>query len=409
MAPASLPPDPSKLRIGILSANPRSYSIRRLVEAGRARGHRMHVLEPTEFSILVEADKPSLFYRDAPAKQLDAVIPRIGASITFFGTAVVRQFEQMGVYCLNTADAISRSRDKLRSVQLLSRHKIGLPKTAFVKSRDVLHAAISHVDGAPLIIKLLEGTQGIGVILAEHAKTAEAIVETLNATKQNVLLQKFIKESRGRDIRAFVVGGKVVAAMRRVAQGDEFRSNVHRGARAEPVELDAEYERAAVRAAQVMGLNVAGVDMLEGHDGCNVMEVNSSPGLEGIEGATHVDVAAKIIEHVEREVRYPEVDVRQRLALSHDHAVMEFAVDADSSLAGKSLESLALRERDIVVLSVTRGADVIAVPRGGQVIQPGDVLLCFGSTDELRHLAPQKKRKRAKSVAPASIVERDRE
>jgi ribosomal protein S6--L-glutamate ligase len=400
MMSPSIPPDPSKLRIGILSANPRSYSIRRLVEAGRARGHRMHVLVPTEFSILVAEGNPMLYYRDAPVKQLDAVIPRIGTSITFFGTAVVRQFEQMGVFCLNSAESIARSRDKLRSIQSLSRHNVGLPRTAFVKSREVIPAAIAHCGGAPLIIKLLEGTQGIGVMLADHAKTAEAIVETLHATKQNVLLQTFIKESRGRDIRAFVIGGRVVAAMRRVAQGDEFRSNVHRGARAEPVDLDPEYEQAAVRAAQVMGLRVAGVDMLESHEGCKVMEVNSSPGLEGIEGSTGVDVAGTMIDYVEREVLFPEVDVRQRLAMSPGHTVMDIGVDELSPLAGRSLGELGFRAKGIVVLTITRGHDLFSLPSESHVVRAGDVLLCFGDAPALKALVQRRRKRKSKSLTP---------
>ena len=214
------------------------------------------------------------------------MLPRIGNSITYFGTAVVRQFEQMDVYTPNTSYGIANSRDKLRATQILSRHKIPMPATTFVQDRADVIPAIERVGGAPVVIKLLEGTQGIGVILAPTLKVAEAIIETLQSTRQNVLIQRFVKESKGRDIRALVVGDRVVAAMRRVAQGDEFRSNVHRGGSVEPVELDEEFERVAVRSAQIMGLRITGVDMLEGRRGPQVMEVNSSPGLEGIERAT---------------------------------------------------------------------------------------------------------------------------
>ena len=214
------------------------------------------------------------------------MLPRIGASITYFGIAVVRQMEQMDIYTPNTSAGIANSRDKLRATQILSRHSIGMPATMFVRDRADVLPAIEQVGGAPVVIKLLEGTQGIGVILAPDTKVAEAVIETLQSTRQNVLIQRFVTESRGRDVRALVVGDRVVAAMRRVAQGDEFRSNVHRGGHTEAVELDEEYQRVAVQAAQIMGLRVAGVDMLEGDDGPSVMEVNSSPGLEGIEAAT---------------------------------------------------------------------------------------------------------------------------
>ena len=229
----------------------------------------------------------------------------IGASITFFGTAVVRQFEQMDVFCANSSAGISNSRDKLRSLQILARHKIGMPPTTFVRDKKDVLPAIERVGGAPVIIKLLEGTQGVGVILADSAKIAEAIIETLQSTKQNVLVQRFVAESKGRDIRAFVVGDQVVAAMRRVAQGQEFRSNVHRGGQTQPLELDEEYSATAIRAAQIMGLRVAGVDMLEGKNGPQILEVNSSPGLEGIEGCTQLDVAGAIIDYIAAPGRLP--------------------------------------------------------------------------------------------------------
>lgn len=387
---------PSILRIGILSANNKSYSTRRLLEAGRARGHKVRIYSPNEFSILVEENNPTLFYRDKLVKAMDAVVPRIGASITFFGTAVVRQFEQMGVYCANSSQAITVSRDKLRSIQVLSRHHVGIPKTAFVKSREVVIPAIELVGGAPVVIKLLEGTQGIGVMLAEHSKIAEAIVETLHTAKQNVLIQSFVQESRGRDIRAFVIGDRVVAAMRRIATGDEFRSNVHRGGRTEPVKLDREYERTAVRSAQVMGLRIAGVDILESNDGPKVMEVNSSPGLEGIEGATGVDVAGAIIEFVEHEVRFPEVDIRQRLTLHAGYAVAEVRVDEDSPFVGRSLGDCGLRDRDIAVISLSRGNEVIPIPRSECTIAVGDVMLCFGDMGELRTILPPIKKRKKK-------------
>ncbi len=277
------------MKLGILSCSTNCYSTRRLREAAVQRGHKVKVLNTLKFAIDLDKADPDLYFRTKQLSHYDAVLPRIGASITYFGTAVVRQFEQMDVFCANSSGGISNSRDKLRSLQILSRHNIGIPRTTFVKDKKDVLPAIERVGGAPVIIKLLEGTQGVGVILAESVKMAEAIIETLQSTKQNVLIQKFVAESKGRDVRAFVVGDQVVAAMRRVAQGQEFRSNVHRGGRTELVELDDHYSEAAVRAAQIMGLRVAGVDMLESKTGPQIMEVNSSPGLEGIETCTQLD------------------------------------------------------------------------------------------------------------------------
>ena len=251
------------MKLAILSRAPRAYSTQRLRAAAIDRGHKVRVLNTLRFAIDLSGDEPDLQYRGKQLSHYDAVLPRIGASITFFGMAVVRQFEQMDVYTPNTANGIANSRDKLRSIQILSRHDIGIPATTFVRDRADVLPAIERVGGAPVVIKLLEGTQGIGVILAPDTKVAEAVIETLQSTKQNVLIQRFIAESKGRDIRALVVGDRVVAAMRRRAQGDEFRSNLHRGGTSEVVTLDEEYERVAVQSAQIMGLRVAGVDMLE--------------------------------------------------------------------------------------------------------------------------------------------------
>lgn len=251
------------MKLAILSRSQKCYSTRRLREAAETRGHQVKVLDTLKFSIDLEEGQPDLYFRSKHLSDYDAIIPRIGASITYFGTALVRQFEQMDVFTANSSAGISNSRDKLRSLQILSRHGLGMPTTTFVRDRKDILPAIERIGGAPVIIKLLEGTQGVGVILADSVKIAEAIIETLQTTKQNVLVQKFVAESKGRDVRAFVVGDQVVAAMRRVAQGTEFRSNVHRGGRTEIVELEDEYRETAVRAAQIMGLRVAGVDMLE--------------------------------------------------------------------------------------------------------------------------------------------------
>jgi ribosomal protein S6--L-glutamate ligase len=245
-----------------------------------------------------------------------------------------------------------------------------------------------------VVIKLLEGTQGIGVILAPEVKVAEAIIETLHSTNQNVLIQKFVAESRGRDIRALVVGDRVIAAMRRTANGDEFRSNVHRGGSVEPVDLPEAYEEAAVRSAQIMGLKVAGVDMLEGADGPLVMEVNSSPGLEGIEAATRLDVAGAIIDHIADRVSFPDIDVRQRLSVSTGYGVAEIMVYGDRGMVGKSLGDSSLPDRDITVLTLHRGTTVIPNPKRSTVLEAGDRLLCFGKLDEMRSMVPERQRRR---------------
>jgi ribosomal protein S6--L-glutamate ligase len=384
------------MKLAILSRAPKAYSTQRLRAAAEQRGHVVRVLNTLRFAIDLSGPEPDLQYRGRPLSDYDAILPRVGASITYFGTAVVRQFEQMDVYTPNTANGIANARDKLRATQILSRHNIGMPATAFVRNRGDVRAAIERVGGAPVVIKLLEGTQGIGVILAPEVKIAEAIIETLQSTRQNVLIQRFVAESKGRDIRALVVGDRVVAAMRRTAQGDEFRSNVHRGGLVEAVALTPEYEQVAVRSAQIMGLRVAGVDMLEGADGPLVMEVNSSPGLQGIESATQLDVAGAIVDYVANQVAFPEIDVRQRLSVSTGYGVAELLVHNNGDFVGKSLGDSGLAERDITVLTVHRGATVIPNPRKGVVLEAGDRLLCFGKLEEMRSMVPERRRRRAK-------------
>jgi ribosomal protein S6--L-glutamate ligase len=290
------------MRIAILSRNETLYSTRALAEAGRRRGHDVRVLDTLQFDIRVSKRSPELFYQGKPVGPIDAVIPRIGASITFYGLAVVRQFEMMGVYCVNESQAIARSRDKLRCLQILSRHDIGMPPTVYTRQAEHLMECIEHVDGPPVVIKLLEGTQGIGVVLAESTAAASSVIEAFHGLEQNILIQQFIKEAGGADIRALVVGRKVVAAMRRQAVPGEFRSNLHRGGTAKKFRLPPEYRKTALAAARVLGLRVAGVDMIESAEGPMVMEVNSSPGLEGIQKATGEDVADAVIEHLEREL-----------------------------------------------------------------------------------------------------------
>jgi ribosomal protein S6--L-glutamate ligase len=396
------------MRIAILSRGPKLYSTRRLKEAAESRGHEARVLNTLSCSIEVAHGSPRLYYKNKKLSSYDAVIPRIGASITFFGTAVLRQFEQMGVFCVNPSHAISVSRDKLRALQVLSRHHVAIPTTLFVRHVSEILPGIERMGGPPVVVKLLEGTQGIGVILADSTKVAEAIIETLaGPAKMSVLLQKFVKESRGRDIRAFVVGGRVVAAMRRTASGDEFRSNIHRGGSAEVVELDDEYRRTAVHAAQIMGLRVAGVDLLEGEKGPVLMEVNSSPGLEGIEEASGVDVAGEIIGLIEDEVLFPEIDIRQRLTLQSGYGVMEIPVAERSELCGKTVRASELRDRDVLVLTIQRGSVTIPNPRVDREILAGDVLLCFGKNLTLKGLAPppRKKGKRRKAAKPVAADE----
>ncbi|WJG09113.1 30S ribosomal protein S6--L-glutamate ligase [Aliiglaciecola sp. LCG003] len=291
------------MKIAILSRNKRLYSTRRLKEAGQARGHEVDIIDTLHCYMDITSSRPVVRYKGAELPQYDAVIPRIGASVSFYGTAVVRQFEMTGSFCVNESVAISRSRDKLRSMQLLSRKGIGLPRTGFANRPDNIKDLIKNVGGAPCVIKLLEGTQGIGVVLAETSKTAEAIVEAFMGLEANILIQEFIKEAGGADIRCFVVGDRVVAAMKRQGAEGEFRSNLHRGGSAVLIKLTKEERATAVAAANIMGLNVCGVDLLRAERGPVVMEVNSSPGLEGIETATKKDVADLIFQFIEKNAR----------------------------------------------------------------------------------------------------------
>lgn len=291
------------MKIGILSRRASIYSTRRLVEAAKSKGHEVRVIDTLHCSMDITTHDPAVRYKGEELTGYDAVIPRIGASITFYGTAVVRQFEMMGVYSVNESIAISRSRDKLRTMQLLSRKGIGLPVTGFARSPDDVDDLLNIVGGAPVVIKLLEGTQGIGVVLAETKKAAESVIEAFMGLNANIIVQEFIAESGGSDIRCFIVGDKVVAAMRRQGQEGEFRSNLHRGGSAELIKITPEERSTAVRAAKIMGLNVAGVDLLRSNHGPVVMEVNSSPGLEGIEGATGKDIAGMIIDFIAKNAK----------------------------------------------------------------------------------------------------------
>lgn len=382
------------MNLAILSRSFDCYSTSRLVDAAKARGHDVKVFDTLKFSMDLERGEPDLYYHNIPIESYDAVLPRIGASVTYFGTALVRQFEQMDVFCANSSSGISNSRDKFRCLQIMAKHNIGMPRTTFVRDRNDVLPAIERIGGAPVIIKLLEGTQGVGVILADSVNIAAAIIETLQSTKQNVLIQKFVAESKGRDIRAFVIGDRVVAAVRRVAQGQEFRSNVHRGGKAEMVILDETYCETAIRAAQIMGLRIAGVDMLEGQDGPQIMEVNSSPGLQGIENCTQLDIAGAIIDYVAAQVDFPEIDIRQRLTVSRGYGVTEIHIPEGSEYIGKTIDESGLPEKDINVLTLYRGSTVVPNPRLKRRLEPGDRLLCFGKLEVMRTMIPEKTRRK---------------
>jgi len=291
------------MKIAMMARNPNLYSHKRLQEAAEERGHEFVIVSTLRCYMNIAAHRPEMYYNGEKLEGFDAVIPRIGASVTFYGLAVLRQFEMMGVYPLNESVAIGRSRDKLRSMQLLARDGIGLPVTTFAHDPKQTEEVLELAGGAPVVIKLLEGTQGIGVVLADTNRSAKSVVEAFRGAGVNILLQEFIKESGGTDIRAIVVGGKVIAAMKRTGAEGDFRSNLHRGGSAKVIKLTPEERLTAVRAAKSMGLNVCGVDMLRANHGPVVMEVNSSPGLEGVEKATGLDVAGKIIEYIEKNAK----------------------------------------------------------------------------------------------------------
>jgi ribosomal protein S6--L-glutamate ligase len=290
------------MRIAILSRNSRLYSTQRLIEAARARNHDVRVIDPLRCYMSISSDTPEIHYRGENLVGFDAVIPRIGASITFYGTAVLRQFEMLGAYALNESLAIARARDKLRSLQLLAKKGIGLPVTGIAHAPDDTEDLLKLVGGAPTVIKLTEGAQGMGVVLAETRKAAESVIDAFRGLDAHFLVQEYIKEANGSDIRCFVIGGEVVAAMLRTAKEGEFRSNLHRGGQAEMIEITAEERRTALRAARIMGLNVAGVDIMRSKRGPVVLEVNSTPGLEGIEMVSRRDIAGLMIEFIERHV-----------------------------------------------------------------------------------------------------------
>ena len=300
------------MQIGVLSTNRNLYSTRRLVEAAEGRGHAVRVFNHKRCYMNIKSRKPEIHYNGEAIEGLDAIIPRVGASVSFYGSAVVRQFEMMGVYSVNESVAITRSRDKLRALQLLSRKGIGLPATGFANAPGDTEDLLNLVGGAPVVIKLLEGTQGVGVVLAETRKAAASVVEAFRGLQADFMVQEFIEEAGGADIRCFVIGDRVVAAMKRQGKEGEFRSNLHRGGTASLVKISPEERKTAVRSAKAVGLNVAGVDLLRANRGPVVMEVNSSPGLEGIENATGKDVAAMVIQFIEKNARHGRTRTRGR-------------------------------------------------------------------------------------------------
>lgn len=300
------------MKILMLARNPKLYSHQRLIEAAEERGHTLDIVNTLQCYMNITSHRPAVIFQGEPLKGYDAVIPRIGASVTFYGLAVLRQFEMMGVYPLNESVAIGRSRDKLRSLQILAREGLGLPVTAFARDAKQTEEVLKIAGGAPVVIKLLEGTQGIGVVLGETHKSAKSVIEAFRGANVNILVQEFIKEAGGTDIRALVIGGKVVAAMERTGAEGEFRSNLHRGGSARTIKITPEERSTAIRAAKAMGLNVCGVDMLRSNHGPVIMEVNSSPGLEGVENATGIDIAGKIIEYIEKNAKPNKTKTRGR-------------------------------------------------------------------------------------------------
>lgn len=382
------------MKFAILSRENKNYSTKRLVEAAKKRKHKVMVLNTLKFAIDLEKENPKLLYKQQRLSNYDSLLPCIGASITYFGTAVVRQFQLMDVYTPNTADGIINSRDKLLSFQILSRYNIAIPATTYVKDKSDILPAINKVGGVPVVIKLLEETQGIGVLLADTITIATSIIELLQSQKQNVLIQKFVAENKGKDIRAIVVGDQVVAAMRSVAQRQEFRSNLHRGGKTESVELDEIYKETAIRATRIIGLGVAGVDMLESKKGPQIMEINSSPGLEGIEECKKKDVATAIIDYIAAHVDYPEIDFRQRLSVSKGYGITEIYIPEGSEYLDKTIRDL--RDRDINILTLHRDNKVIPNPKSERILQTYDKLLCFGKLDSMKELIPEKTQRRLK-------------
>ena len=371
------------MRIAILSRGPRLYSTRRLVEEGSKRGLDVNVLDPLKFGLTIGTDGVEILHKGEPVS-FDAAIPRIGHSITRHGVALLNQFEQLGMYTANTGDSIRISRDKLLASQILAKNGIRIPTTAYVRDLQDVEAAVERVGGLPCVIKVSEGTQGQGVFLRHTLREAMNLVEALLLTGKAVLIQQYIAESHGRDVRALVVGDRVVAAMRRRARGREFRSNFHLNGTVEPVELDEEYINAARRASRVLGLNIAGVDLLEGADGPLVLEVNSSPGLQGIETASGVNVAGEIIDFLISDVDFAGVDVGQLLRTNLDQGVLSLHIKQHPRLVGRSIRELFSLGNEIPVFAIARGSNLLWNPNHEIQLRFDDVLICYGEFKALR-------------------------
>jgi len=371
------------LKLAVLSRGPRLYSTRRLVQEAKLRGIEVEVTDPMKFSLFVDDGAIDIHYAGEPFTH-DAVVPRIGHSITKHGVAVLRHMEQLGIWTANTGQGILQSRDKLHASQILARNKIPVPKTTYVRDSIDVEPAIDFVGGLPVVIKVTQGTQGQGVFLRRTVHESRSLIQGLLLTGKSVLVQEYIAESHGKDIRALVVGDRVVAAMRRKARGREFRSNYHLNGTVEKVEISSEFEQQAVRAARVLGLNIAGVDLLEGNNGPLVLEVNSSPGLEGIEKASGINVAGEIIDYVMSEAAFSEVDLDQLLRTVPGSGVISLQLRNHPSMVGKMISDLFTYDNDVPLIALSRDSNLIWNPKLETQLRYDDVVICYGELNQLR-------------------------
>ena len=371
------------LKLAVLSRGPRLYSTRRLVQEAKLRGIEVEVTDPMKFSLFVDDGAIDIHYAGEPFTH-DAVVPRIGHSITKHGVAVLRHMKQLGIWTANTGQGILQSRDKLHASQILARNKIPVPKTTYVRDSIDVEPAIDFVGGLPVVIKVTQGTQGQGVFLRHTVHESRSLIQGLLLTGKSVLVQEYIAESHGKDIRALVVGDRVVAAMRRKARGREFRSNYHLNGTVEKVEISSEFEQQAVRAARVLGLNIAGVDLLEGNNGPLVLEVNSSPGLEGIEKASGINVAGEIIDYVMSEAAFSEVDLDQLLRTVPGSGVISLQLRNHPSMVGKKISDLFTYDNDVPLIALSRDSNLIWNPKLETQLRYDDVVICYGELNQLR-------------------------
>ena len=371
------------LKLAVLSRGPRLYSTRRLVQEAKLRGIEVEVTDPMKFSLFVDDGAIDIHYAGEPFTH-DAVVPRIGHSITKHGVAVLRHMEQLGIWTANTGQGILQSRDKLHASQILARNKIPVPKTTYVRDSIDVEPAIDFVGGLPVVIKVTQGTQGQGVFLRHTVHESRSLIQGLLLTGKSVLVQEYIAESHGKDIRALVVGDRVVAAMRRKARGREFRSNYHLNGTVEKVEISSEFEQQAVRAARVLGLNIAGVDLLEGNNGPLVLEVNSSPGLEGIEKASGINVAGEIIDYVMSEAAFSEVDLDQLLRTVPGSGMISLQLRNHPSMVGKKISDLFTYDNDVPLIALSRDSNLVWNPKLETQLRYDDVVICYGELNQLR-------------------------